>query len=132
MPISVTTPSTGPLIAPERNWIASPTLNGWASSNTIPANMLDSACCAAIPMNTLVSALAVISCPTGTPNSTSVTTRVVNPPTSSSAYQTTAACAVPILGLSTERALPDSPMVAMIPNTRNATVQLAATTCHAP
>src|SRR6201992_2125188 len=110
MPISVTVPSISPDRAPARIRIASPTRNGWASSSTRPANTLDSACCAAIPTNTLVSAPPRSSCPIGTPKSASVTSSVVTAPMRTSAYRTTAACPVPMTGSSTDRALPDSPM----------------------
>ena len=43
-----------------------------------------------------------------------------------SAYRTTAACPVPMTGSSTDRALPDSPIVAALANTQNATAVAAA------
>jgi hypothetical protein len=128
MPISVTVPSSGPPSAPARSWTASPTRNGRASSSTMPANTLDSACCAAIPTKTLVSAPPRTSWPTGTENSSKVMTKVANPPASSSAYLTTAACEGPVRGSSTVRAFPDSPMVAALPRKQKATAQPAAMT----
>ena len=109
MPISVTVPVSSPPIAPARSTIWSPARNGLASSSTIPANTLDIACCAAIPTITLVSTPPRSSWLTGTWNSASVMASVANPPISSRKYLTTAACAVPIRGSSTERALRDSP-----------------------
>jgi hypothetical protein len=88
--------------------------------------MLDSDCCAAIPMITLVSTPPRSSWPIGTSNSASVMASVANPPISSREYLTTAACAVPIRGSSTLRAARDSPNVAMLANTKNATADAAA------
>ena len=126
MPISVTMPSISPDRAPARSRIESPTLNGWASSSTRPANTLDSDCCAAMPTKTLVSAPPRSSCAIGTPKSPSVTTRVVTAPMRTSAYRTTEAWDAPTTGSSTSRALPDRPMVAALANTQNATAVTAA------
>jgi hypothetical protein len=128
MPISLTVPPISPEIAPARSRIESPTLNGWANSSTRPANTFDSACCAAMPTKTLVSAPPSSSWPTGTPNSTSVTISVVTAPMRSSAYRTTDAWDAPVTGLSTSRALPDKPIVAMLANTQNAAAVAAAMT----
>src|SRR5487761_1165059 len=131
MPISVTVPSIWPPppSAPARSRIASPTRKGWASSSTRPANTLPSACCAAIPTNTLVSAPPSTSWPTGTLNSASVPASVVKLPMRSRKYRTTAACAAPDRGSSTLRAFLARPKVAMIPNTQNAAAVPAAMIC---
>src|SRR5450756_952416 len=126
MPISATVPSIWPPSAPAWSRTSSPTRNGCASSKTMPANTLDSDCCAAIPTKTLVSAPPRRSWPIGTPNRPSVTISVVSSPTRTSAYLMTAACEGPANGSSTDLTLPDRPMVAALANTQNATAVSAA------
>jgi hypothetical protein len=106
MPISVTMPSSVPPSAPACNLIASPTWNGRAKSSTSPANTLPSACCAAMPTKTLVSAPPRTSWPIGTANSSSVITRVAKAPMIKMMYPATAACAVPVLGWSSSLTFP--------------------------
>ncbi len=43
-------------MAPDRNWMTSPTIIGRDSRRTSPANTLLSECCAAIPIRIVVSA----------------------------------------------------------------------------
>jgi len=127
--MSVTTPSIWPPSAPARSRTSSPTRNGRANSSTSPANTLDSACCAAMPTKTLVSAPPRTSWPIGTPNSSKVVTSVVNPPMSSRAYRTMAACEAPTRRSSSCLAFPASPYVAIQPNAQKATAVPVQMTC---
>ena len=95
----------------------------------MPANTLDSDCCAAIPTKTLVSAPPRTSWPIGMPSRPSVMISVVIAPIRRSAYRTIAACAVPMAGSSTDLALPASPMVAALASAQNATASPIAMIC---
>ena len=79
-----------------------------------------------MPTITLVRTPPTSSWVTGTWNSASVMASVVNAPISTRKYPTTAACAVPTRGSSTLRAARDSPNVAILANTKNATADAAA------